>query len=213
MDTKFWHEKWENNQIAFHASEANPFLVKYFGVLKLSKQRRVFLPLCGKTLDISFLLSLGYRIAGAELVEKAVRELFDQLCLKPSVTPYGSLKRYSAGSVDIFAGDIFQLTPEILGPVDAVYDRAALVALPQEMRSRYTSHLKTLAPKKPQFMITYEYDQSKMDGPPFSISEEEIRRHYQDVYRVMRFESADVVGGIRGCPATENVWLLKPSSL
>lgn len=116
VDTMFWHQKWKNQEIAFHQSEANPLLVKYFNALSLAKDSRVFVPLCGKTLDISWLLSHGYRVAGAELSRLAVEELFTELGLEPKITKVDEIKHYSAKNIDIFVGDIFELSDKMLGP-------------------------------------------------------------------------------------------------
>ena len=98
----------------------------------------------------------------------------------------------------------------MLGPVDAIYDRAALVALPKEMRDRYTEHLVQITENAPQLVIAYEYDQSVVNGPPFSVSQDEVRRHYTDSYNLTLLATADVPGGLKGkCSATEHVWLLK----
>ncbi|EQA36027.1 thiopurine S-methyltransferase, Se/Te detoxification family [Leptospira inadai serovar Lyme str. 10] len=210
MDPSFWHQKWVKNDIAFHGREANPLLIKYFESLSLAKGSRVFLPLCGKTLDISWLVSNGYRVAGAELSKVAVEQLFQELGVEPKITGAGKLDRYSANNIDIFVGDIFHLSKMLLGPVDAIYDRAALVALPEEMRNRYAAHLIEITDKAPQLLICYEYDQSLSEGPPFSISKEEVNRHYGDSYRLSFIGSENVVGGLKGkCAATENIWLLE----
>ena len=153
MDASFWHQKWADNNIAFHNSEANPLLVKHFDDLSLNAGSRVFLPLCGKTLDIGWLLSQGYRVAGAELSAIAITQLFAELGVEPEISELGKLTHYSAPNLDIFVGDIFQLSGKVLGPVDAVYDRAALVALPGEMRARYTTHLLEITNKVPQLLI------------------------------------------------------------
>ena len=141
MDTNFWHQKWENNELGFHESEANPLLVKYFNELSLAEGSRVFVPLCGKTLDIAWLLSNGFRVVGAELSETAITQLFAELGVMSNRSVVGEVKHYSAKDIDIFVGDIFTVSSKTLGLVDAVYDRAALVALPEEMRHRYTAHL------------------------------------------------------------------------
>jgi len=213
MDARFWHQRWEKNEIAFHASEANPLLLKYFKALSLAKGRRVFLPLCGKTLDISWLLSNGYRVAGAELSQIAIEQLFKELGVEPKVTELGESYHYSEKNIDIFVGDIFDLSSERLGPVDAVYDRAALVALPEDMRPRYTAHLTKIADHARQLLICYAYDQSAMDGPPFSVNNEEVKKHYRDHYDLTLLASTDVPGGLKGkCAAKENVWLLQNGS-
>jgi thiopurine S-methyltransferase len=98
----------------------------------------------------------------------------------------------------------------MLGPVDAIYDRAALVAFPEDMRNRYTAHLRGMTGKAPQLLICYDYDQSLVQGPPFSIRNEEVHRHYADHYEVTLMASTDVSGGLKGkYPAKENVWRLK----
>lgn len=209
MDANFWHQKWEKNEIAFHQSEANPLLVKYFSELNLAKGSRVFIPLCGKTRDIAWLLTQGYRVAGAELSKIAIEQLFNELGTKPEITRVGELEHYSAPSIDIFVGDIFELSGSLLGPVDAIYDRAALVALPVAMRDLYTKHLMQITDDASQLLISYTYDQHAIEGPPFSISNEEVNRHYADSYQLKLIASVDVAGGMKGkCPAVENVWLL-----
>ena len=105
------------------------------------EKSQVFLPLCGTTLGIAWLFSKGYRVAGAELSEFAIEPLFIELGVDPVVTTLGNTAHYSAENIDIFVGDIFELSSEIIGMVDAIYDRAALVALPEEMRKKYTKHL------------------------------------------------------------------------
>jgi len=209
MDPDFWHKKWENNDIGFHEREANPGLVEHFNTLSLEQGSRLFVPLCGKTLDISWLLSRGHRVAGAELSAVAIEQLFAELGVEPRVSDIGPLKHYSAGDIDLYVGDIFNLSAEILGPVDAIYDRAALVALPEPVRSRYTAHLMEITQRAPQLLITFVYDQAEMPGPPFSVSDEEVRRHYGERYRLELLETRDVPGGLKGkCPAEEKIWLI-----
>jgi thiopurine S-methyltransferase len=209
MEASFWHQRWEKNEIAFHESKANPLLVKHFNELSLAKGRRIFVPLCGKTLDIAWLLSKGYRVAGAELSQIAIEQLFMELGVEPETSPVGEVEQWSANNLDIFVGDIFALSRKVLGRVDGLYDRAALVAFPVEMRKRYTAHLTEITGKAPQLLICYDYDQSLMEGPPFSVSNDEVKRHYAVNYDVTLIASTDVSGGLKGkCPAKENVWLL-----
>lgn len=210
MEPSFWHQRWEKNEIAFHEGKANPLLVTHFKELSLAKGGRVFVPLCGKTLDIAWLLSSGYRVAGAELSQLAIEQLFLELGVQPEISPVGEVAQWSAKNLDIFVGDFFALSRTMLGPVDAVYDRAALVALPADMRSRYAAHLTEITGRVPQLLICYAYDQSLIEGPPFSVSNEEVRRHYASQYDVTLRSSTDVSGGLKGkCPAKENVWLLR----
>lgn len=210
MEKSFWHQRWEKNEIGFHAPEANPGLVRYFKELSLPENSRVFIPLCGKTLDIGWLLSKGHRVAGAELSRIAIEQLFQELGVVPRITKAGPLEHFRAENLDIFVGDLFELEKGLLGPVDAVYDRAALVALPPEMRVRYTKHLMAITDKAPQLLICYEYDQSLAPGPPFSVPPEEVQRHYQGPYRTALLANDPVPGGLRGkVEAKESVWSLK----
>lgn len=215
MQANFWHQKWEKNQIGFHLSEANPLLVKHFSSLNLKHGSRIFLPLCGKSLDIAWLLALGYQVAGAELSALAIEDLFRSLHLTPKITQKNSITHYSAPNIDVFVGDIFDVTPSMLGKVDAIYDRAALVALPVEMREKYSEHLMALtqnaAKPVPQLLICFEYEQGLHAGPPFSVGGDEVKAHYQARYDLILLASEAVEGGLKGkCPATEHVWLLKP---
>lgn len=213
MDAPFWHERWEQQQIGFHLPSANPLLTQHFSALSehLPPQGRLFLPLCGKTRDIAWILAQGYTVAGAELSAIAVNELFAELGQTPTITEHGELQHYAGKGIDIFCGDIFALSPELLGHVDGVYDRAALVALPSAMRGRYTAHLHHLTHGAPQLLICFRYDQSALEGPPFAIHDSEVEQHYQSSYQLEALDAVDVPGGLRGkVPATERVWLLTP---
>lgn len=225
MENNFWTQKWEKNEIGFHLPDTNPMLVKYIQILNLKPKSnaknntkttknsisRIFLPLCGKTLDIAWLLAEGYRVAGAELSSIAVDDLFKNLNLTPLIETLGEITHYSAANIDIFVGDIFKLTPDILGKVDAIYDRAALVALPDATRKLYTAHLLTLTNQAPQLLICFEYNQTLCAGPPFSIDEQEVKQHYQNSYRLNLLASEPLAGGIKGqCPAIAHAWWLQP---
>jgi len=211
MEHDFWHERWDTNQIAFHEGDGNALFVAYFPQLKLTPDARVFLPLCGKTRDIHWLLANGYRVAGAELSELAVQQLFAELGVTATVEPVGELIHYSAPDIDIYVGDIFKLDEHTLGMIDAVYDRAALVALPDTLRGRYASHLSDISSRAPQLLITFIYDQSGMDGPPFSVDRPLIDIYYANNYVIQPLESVEIEGGLKKkVAATENAWLIKP---
>jgi thiopurine S-methyltransferase len=210
MEPDFWQQRWERGEIGFHESEINSFLKTHFAKLNLAKGSRVFVPLCGKTRDFSWLLANGYRVAGAELSEIAITQLFNELGVEPQVARMEKLTHYSAKDIDIFGGDIFALGSSALGAIDAVYDRAALVALPARMREQYTAHLLDIAGAAPQLLVTYEYNQQLMDGPPFSVSADEVKRHYGAAYHLVPVESREVAGGMKGkVAATETAWILQ----
>lgn len=210
MDAQFWLQRWDNNEIGFHKEEANPGLVDHINKLSLGKGSRIFLPLCGKTLDCGWLMAQGYRVAGSELSESAIVQLFEDLGLEPNISKTGNLKLYRAESIDIFVGDIFDLTAKTLGPVDATYDRAALIALPEDMRKQYTAHLRNIRHKAPQLLLSFTYEPGLIEGPPFSVTDEEVSRHYSNHYKMTLANSRDIPNGLHNQhPATENVWLLR----
>lgn len=209
MEANFWHQKWEQGEIGFHENRVNPAIAGHLDKLHLPGGSRIFVPLCGKTLDIGYLLEHGYQVAGVELSAIAINELFHSLELTPVITPAGPLTHYRANNIDVWAGDLFNLTPSTLGTVDAIYDRAALVALPENLRTQYAAHLITLTRMAPQLLITYEYDQRLYDGPPFSVTREELQRHYNDVYPLELLANTRISGGFKGkVDATIGTWLL-----
>ena len=212
MDPNFWHKRWEKNEIGFHQSAVNVLLSDHFSGLSLPQTSRVFVPLCGKTRDIAWLLSQGHRVVGVELSKLAVEELFVDLGVAPKISVQGELLRYSAPGLEIFVGDIFELSGDLLGRVDAIYDRAALVAFPAEMRGRYGAHVAALTQLAPQFLLCFEYDQAVMNGPPFSIDRQKVHDVYGAHYQIEPITNRDVAGGLKGkCPAQETVWHLVKS--
>jgi thiopurine S-methyltransferase len=177
MDSAFWHSRWGAGQIGFHEGQPNAHLVKHHAVLGAGT--RVFVPLCGKTEDLAYLAAQGHEVVGVELVESAVVAFFAEHGVTPEAKKDGVFTRYSANGISILAGDFFAVTPEKLGAIGALYDRAAVIALPAEMRADYVEHVRALMPHDaPGLIITVEYEQSRVEGPPFSVSESELRAHY-----------------------------------
>lgn len=210
MEADFWHKRWQNNQIGFHEGAPNSLLTAHFASLGIPAGATVFVPLCGKTNDMIWLRKQGYRVAGAELSRLAVEQFFAEQGLTPVVTPAAKLERFESEGVTIYLGDLFDLDKATLGPIGALYDRAALVALPEPARKIYAAHLLALTGAAPQLLITFDYDQSLAAPPPHSVEESEVRRLYGGTYRLELAERRDVPGGLKGiCPAQESAWLLK----
>jgi len=212
MDAKFWHDRWSERQIGFHEGAPNALLARHFERVFGKDQRRVFVPLCGKAMDLQWLHARGHHVLGAELSKIAVEEFFEEMGVEPHRSEEGGLVRYSAERLDIFQGDVFALDAAMLGQIDAVYDRAALVALPKDMRDRYTQHLVAITGNAPQLLIAFAYDQSLMDGPPFSVSSEEIDAHYAAHFDIEDLEtvlSRNLKGKI---DANETIRALRPKS-
>ncbi|KXZ73721.1 Thiopurine S-methyltransferase [Acinetobacter venetianus] len=208
MKHEFWHDKWQSNNIGFHLSNPNPLLIKHIHSLNLQPQARIFIPLCGKSLDIHWLLEQGFHVTGIDLSPIAIEELISELKLEFTVSQVGDLTHYLHQSIDLYVGDFFELNIDHISKIDATYDRAALVALPEHMRETYTQHLVQLTQNAPQLLISFEYDQDLLAGPPFSVPEQEIRKYYASHYQIKQLASE--YEKLKGkVDAKENVWLLE----
>lgn len=209
MEHQFWHDKWQSNEIGFHQRNTNPWLIRHLDKLPLPVNGHWFLPLCGKTRDIDWLIQQGFQVSGCELNESAVTQLFSRLDLQPTITTTAQHRIYRTRQLTVWVGDVFELTAGDLGHVDAVFDRAALVALPEHMRPAYASHITMITASAPQLLICFEYQQSLMSGPPFSVPAQEVMQLYKDHDDIKVLSQADVPGGLKGhCAATEVCWLL-----
>ncbi len=173
MDKQFWRERWRRNEIGFHQESVHPALEAHWRSVSRSGAGPVLVPLCGKSLDMSWLAGQGFPVVGVELEPSAAQAFFDAAGLAPATDDSGPLQSFSAGGVTIFAGDFFDF--ERAGEFGLVYDRAALIALPREMRPAYLEHLASLlAPDARGLLITLEYAQAEMQGPPFSVMPDEL---------------------------------------
>jgi len=176
VEPSFWSARWAEGRIGFHEGKPNSYLERH--AARIASARRVLVPLCGKAVDLAYLASLGHEVVGVELVEDAVRQFFDGQGVTPEVRPRGAFTAYAASTITIFVGDMFATDATLLGAIDAVYDRAALIALPPAMRSRYAAHVRALAGAAPILLVTLEYPQEVMEGPPFAVLEDEVRSLY-----------------------------------
>ncbi|MEZ9569006.1 thiopurine S-methyltransferase [Vibrio splendidus] len=170
---EFWHNKWAANKIGFHLEDVNPLLIKFWEKTEPSYEKSVFVPLCGKSEDLIWLASKHEDVQGVELSQIAVRTFFAEHLYTPTVTQIsGQHELYQFDELNIYTGDYFTAP---IQPVDTIYDRASLVALPEEMRVQYVERLKQLLkPSGKILLVTLDYDQSEMAGPPFSVPKLEI---------------------------------------
>lgn len=183
MDKAFWLEAWITGKTRFHKEDTNKVLLDYGSILMDSET--IFVPLCGKTLDMLYLLSKGKKVIGVELSSLAVDAFFKENKLKAEISHYKNFVRYQIEDLTIYCGDLFDLTQYELGNVDAVYDRASLVALPKGMREKYIKAINQHCPRLQTILLaSFEYEQSKAEGPPFSVEEEEIRSSYGDRFHI-----------------------------
>lgn len=194
MHEDFWHERWRTGQIGFHQSAVHPFLERHWTGLRARRDARVYVPLCGKSLDMVWLAELGQTVVGSELSPIAIREFFTERGLEATRERRGTFVRHTGGPYEIFEGDALALTPDVGGNLDAAYDRAALVALPPAMRPTYAATLARLLPGGARLLlIAFEYPQELRGGPPFSVEQDEVRQLFAGAFSIERVERLDVL--------------------
>jgi len=190
VDLKFWRERWRSNQIGFHQAQYNAWLVKYWARLDVPETSSVFVPMCGKSLDMRWLVNRGHTVRGIELVDLAIEAYFEEAGEPYEREVSGKLEKYGGPNSTILCGDFFDLTAADLTGTRAVFDRGALVALPANMRRRYVDHLLRVIPDQTRILlVTLEYDQHLVAGPPFSVLPEEVTTHYEERCSIELLES------------------------
>jgi thiopurine S-methyltransferase len=194
MRADFWHKKWQTNEIGFHQADTNPHLRKHWPDLTVAKGSQILVPLCGKSLDMLWLRDQGYEVLGVELSPLAVETFIKENNLEATVTDEEHFKRYQMEGITILLGDIFNLSNEEMASCTAVFDRASLVALPPEMREAYAGLMKGgLTPQCKILLVSMDYEQSEMEGPPFAVTTDEIVALYGDSYYVQEQEAFDIL--------------------
>lgn len=199
MDATFWHTAWSEKKIGFHEGRVNAYLAQFGDRL----HGRVLVPLCGKAEDLAWLAGRGHDVVGVELVEDAVQQFFAEHGVEPTVTAQGDVRAYRAGAITILAGDLFAVTADDVGAIDSIYDRAAMVALPPDVRDRYVTHLRTIAAGAiRELLVTVEYAAGVHGGPPFSVERTEVLARFADA----RVEELASGADPRGRPMTERCY-------
>lgn len=190
MHPNFWHQRWSDNQIGFHQATPTPLLLKHWASLGIAPGAQVFVPLAGKSLDMAWLASQGHRVLGVELSQLAVEQFFAEHGLQPETRESRYGRHYAAGGIELIVGDAFGLDADLLRDCTAVFDRAALIALPPEVRLRYARELYAALPAAGcrGLLVTLEYPQQEREGPPFSVPEEEVQALYAGNWQVALLE-------------------------
>jgi thiopurine S-methyltransferase len=175
MDHAFWHQRWQLEQIGFHSDIVNKHLQANWPLITSAEKCRVFVPLCGKSRDMYWLRTQGCDVVGVELSPLAVQFFFTEHDLQPVVSEHSNLDRHDVDGLSIYCCDFFALTADHVGDIDAVWDRASLVALPPSMRVDYAKHMQNLLQSGNKILlVAFEYPQHEMQGPPFSVQRHEI---------------------------------------
>lgn len=194
MDPNFWLERWQKHEIGFHQPKVQPALEKHWPLLGLEPRTTVLVPLAGKSLDMDWLAARGHTVIGVELSEIAIDEFFSERDIKPDVREIGAFTVKSWGNIALWCGDFFTLSQSILPRIDAVYDRAALVAMPPELQPRYVATLAAVVPEDTQILlIGLDYNEQEMQGPPFAVPQSRVRALFENQFDV---ELRDVRDGL-----------------
>ena len=194
MDAEFWLERWRDGRTHFHQTRVTPLLQKYWPTLSVPACGKVLVPLCGKSLDMVWLAAQGFQVLGVELSQLAVEQFFVENELKPVIQESVYGRHYVAGNIEIICGDIFKLDAPLLSHCVGAYDRAALVALPAQMRGEYVRHVYgQLSPRYRGLLITLDYPQEEMDGPPFAVVDAEMRTLFSGVSPAVIIDRRDIL--------------------
>jgi thiopurine S-methyltransferase len=194
MKKDFWLERWNKEKLGFHEIQANAYLTRYWHELELVSGARVFVPLCGKSVDMIWLQEEGHEVLGVELSEVAVRAFYAEQGMVPSCSSGGKFSCYSANNIKLLCGDFFDVNRLEVGEISAVYDRASMVALPPEQRESYVKHMLNILPDQVQILlVTFTYPQAEMQGPPFSVTSEEVLRVYAQDMNIRLLAEFDVL--------------------
>lgn len=208
MEPGFWHEKWQQQLIGFHQQDINPYLVKYWHTLALPAEAQVFVPLCGKSLDMCFLAEQGHQVIGCELNELAVQQFFEDNQLPMQQSTLGEHQHYHTEQVSLYQGDIFTLPQSITAKVSGFYDRAALIAWPESMRAQYAKQLAQLLPSgSVGLLVTLDYPQDALSGPPFAVSPTWVETHLSDDFEIQLLDCQDVLADNPRFVKKEVPWL------
>lgn len=215
MEPAFWQQRWRDGETGFHLSRVTPLLPRFWPQLQLTSSDRVLVPLCGKSMDMVWLAKQGHRVLGIELVATAIEQFFDEQELEFEIHESTEGRHFVAEQIEIICGDIFNVRAATLSSCKGVYDRGALVALPHEMRRRYARHVYgSLAPGFRGLLLAVQYDQSKMEGPPFSIPAEEVGALFASIATPTQLDRLDIIDkepkfAARGLSSFESVsWRL-----
>lgn len=193
MELDFWHRRWRKNEIAFHQPQINTHLQQFWHHLHLPPGGQVFVPLCGKSLDMLWLAAQGYTVLGVEISAIAIESFFRENELTPQVHSAGAFQVWQTDEISLWLGDFFALTPADLAGIAGVYDRASLIALPPARRQDYARHLHTILPPVEVLLVTLEYPQAAMAGPPFAVTEAEVATLYASAYQIERLYVHDAL--------------------
>ena len=192
MDPDFWHIRWAKGEIGFHQHDYNAHMQEFIDRLDIKPGGHILVPLCGKSLDMLWLLDQGYSVTGVEISPLAVEDFFAENGLNSHITDLPDACLYTNKHLNIYCADFFSVDLSHIPHIDAVYDRASLIAMPQDLRPAYADRLTDLIPSKTRsLLVTLDYPQQEMSGPPFSVTPEEVEQLFSPRYSIEQVHSED----------------------
>jgi thiopurine S-methyltransferase len=196
MEASFWIDLWREGRSGFHQAIVQSTLERFWPSLPAGST--VLVPLCGQSLDMLWLEQQGLEVTGVELAEQAAEEFCAENDLAFTVAEEKgcTVYRLHEKNIRIVIDDFFRFAETNEDrKFDSLYDRAALVALPKEIREDYVTACRGLLRSQPAGMlITLEYPQDLMQGPPFSVPVAEVQKLWPG--RLSCLDCADVLDSL-----------------
>ncbi len=198
MEISYWKSRWRKNNTGWHMTEVYPMLPELWPKLALRDNATVLVPLCGKSRDMQWLAAQGFHIIGVEASSKALEQFMQSSDRQFSRTHSHGYTVFTSTDINLWQGNFLNLPQRAIGPVNAIYDKASIVALPPEMRKEYSRKLLNLCNDTTEiFLQSFEYEQKEMNGPPFSVDENEIRSHFDQRFNITLMNERSIFENVK----------------
>jgi len=185
-----WLDRWRKGTTGWHRSDINPQLIKNINQFTKARTKKIFVPLCGASLDMIYLIDQGFHVVGVELSSLAIDRFFIENKMEHKVSKVGDFDLYQGKNIDIYCGDFFKLKRYYLDEVSFVYDRAALIALNPDLQKKYALHLKAILPICSKILLlTMFYPQNEMEGPPYSVGDDDVEDLFSESKAIKKISS------------------------
>ena len=187
-----WLDRWKKGTTGWHRSDINPQLIENINQLTKAKPQKIFVPLCGASLDMKYLIDQGFHVVGVELSPLAIDRFFKENQIEHKVSKVEDFDLYEGKNIDIYCGDFFKLKKNYLNGAICVYDRAALIALNPDLQKKYVGHLKEILPNSAKILLlTMFYPQIEMEGPPYSVGDDKVEVLFSEFKEIKKISSVN----------------------
>jgi len=187
-----WLDRWRKGTTGWHRSDINPQLIENINQLTEARPQKIFVPLCGASLDMKYLIDQGFHVVGVELSSLAIDRFFNENKIDYKISKVEDFDLYQGKNIDIYCGDFFRLKKNYFYDTSYVYDRAALIALNPELQKKYVRHLKEILPNSSKILLlTMFYPQNEMEGPPFSVGDDNVEELFSEFKEIKKISSVN----------------------